>query len=37
MKFQEELAEDGTLVVSQTVLDAILATNPTMLGYEEWK
>lgn len=31
------LAPDGTLVVSQTVLDAILATNPTMLGYEEWK
>jgi hypothetical protein len=31
------LAADGSLVVSQTVLDAVLATNPTMLAYEEFK
>lgn len=31
------LTKEGALVVSQTVLDAILATNPTMLGYEEFK
>lgn len=30
------LASDGSLVVSQTVLDALLATNPTLMGYEEF-
>lgn len=28
------LTADGGLVVSQAVLDTILATNPTMLGWE---